>query len=355
MCCAIFTLLVVGLVAGGKVHGQVELTGCQKLSQKDLEENFEKHRVEDLGCVSYATTFAWVLSHPKRFDCPQRHMPKTGARMWINLEYPSAQQRAQRWMARLGKLTPDDTAGMASLILDASVSDFCRYKTKPFFRVQDKNVGVSQKFGYVPNDRDSRYGALKSSLEFLVQIGALKDEATCMQLPELKEYMDKNKLSKTGNADSLRARMVEHRAVDISKKVDQTHAADLRKQEQEHMIEVESKKTFSKISSSSKGQENFEQENMKNDGKKVEEGSKQEKAIEGSLRCKFFDPFSILTVVFKRWLVILYLTAAKAAENEVLYSRWRNSQEGLCSTVVYFAEGLFQPTQGIAQAFGDHK
>ena len=60
----------------------------------------------------------------------------------------------------------------------------------------------------------SEFGGQKApavqALEFNVEPVKLKDESSCMQLPELKTYMTDHGLPKSGNVDKLREAMVTH-------------------------------------------------------------------------------------------------------------------------------------------------
>jgi hypothetical protein len=69
----------------GMIFGTVELFGVKNLTQWDLLEYHEKHRVYDLDDIPYRQPRAWVLQNPVKFDKPIPYKHKQGAVIWVNL------------------------------------------------------------------------------------------------------------------------------------------------------------------------------------------------------------------------------------------------------------------------------
>lgn len=262
----------------------------RKLKQKELEENIDKHGVEDLSIITYKDTFAWELQDPDPFDPPVRHIPKQAARIWMNIEYPLAEARARARLDSVRALEPSDSDSDPKLmkILDdcCQISLMSRSKN-PYFRVLEKRFDLSQKFPFKAGDPESQRASAAQALEFNVELAKLKDESSCMQLPELKKYMTDHGLPKSGNLDKLREAMVAHKVKDICKRFQSDVAAkafcDRIEKEGAQVAKekgVEKKKEVA-------GTKDQEPKDSRIPG--TEKDEKLKKQIEGSVRCKFFD------------------------------------------------------------------
>lgn len=184
----------------------MDLIDSFKVSKADLENNFEKHRIEDLGIVSYPQAWAWELCSPKRFAEPLRYLPKSGARTWINLSFPERAKHVHLCLADARK--PDcSSESMKDIAKNGDVIDFGKYK-KPYWRVLNKNLDVSERFSYQANDEDGKRVALVQALEFQLKLAKLEDQGSCMQLPEIKKFLAHHALDKNGTLNTLRIRML---------------------------------------------------------------------------------------------------------------------------------------------------
>ena len=71
--------------AGGRLHGQCDITDSFPIGKRDLPKQFAKHRIVDLSVVSYRNPHAWVLNKPVRYKKPFVYTHKRGAIVWVTL------------------------------------------------------------------------------------------------------------------------------------------------------------------------------------------------------------------------------------------------------------------------------
>lgn len=82
---------VIYLIASGtgKVFGSVCLEDSIEVGIPTLEENKDKHCIEDLSIVKYARPHAWIISNPKIFKTPIPYKHPQGAVIWVNIDEAS--------------------------------------------------------------------------------------------------------------------------------------------------------------------------------------------------------------------------------------------------------------------------
>ena len=76
----------IGLIesGSGEIKGTCELVDCiGPLSKNDFKKNQNKHQSK---LSNYKTTYAWVLTKPKRFSKPKKYKHPQGAVMWVKLK-----------------------------------------------------------------------------------------------------------------------------------------------------------------------------------------------------------------------------------------------------------------------------
>jgi hypothetical protein len=78
---------VVALIESGSGHvlGQARITDSVVLSLTDLQNNVEKHCIQDLSTITYAKSHAWVLTETLRFKVPQPYEHPQGAIVWVDM------------------------------------------------------------------------------------------------------------------------------------------------------------------------------------------------------------------------------------------------------------------------------
>jgi hypothetical protein len=69
----------------GEIKGTVNLVDVKNLTQWDLLEYHEKHRVYDLDEVPYCQPRAWVFADAYRLPNPIPYKHPQGAVIWVNL------------------------------------------------------------------------------------------------------------------------------------------------------------------------------------------------------------------------------------------------------------------------------
>lgn len=267
-----------GLVASGKVHGTVEIVDSFGLTHDDLEKHPEQHCVSDLSIIAYPSPAAWVMANPRRFQPPLPHLPCQGARMWINLEYPTLADRMRAALQRVSELETSNIEEVMKVCNDCGAMAFDKVKT-PYLRVLDKPVNVNAKFYYDLTSNESLKQAAMRALTFKMRLAEFKDEVNCMQLPGLKQYLSDHQMPKTGPAPTLRDRVIEHMAGQIS-------GDNLKTWKMECAQPPEAVAQGPKESAA-----NQEKSSKKGKSAKEDKSSKSEQATEpmrGKMTCKFF-------------------------------------------------------------------
>ena len=70
---------------GGILVGRARLTGCIRISNRDMfESRICRHHIAKFADVPYKTIFAWVLEDAERFAEPFVYKHKRGAVIWVN-------------------------------------------------------------------------------------------------------------------------------------------------------------------------------------------------------------------------------------------------------------------------------
>ena len=207
-----------GLVNGGKVHGSVEVIGCSKISKEELEGSVDKHGVEDVSLIQYEQVFAWELSNPCRYSPPILCVPKPGARIWKNLEYPSSGARALKMLTKARSASDVNGKAFLELALDMRLQLFEKSK-RPYWRIQEKDLDFTMKFEFTKDNLDEKKQKAVEAMELRHYISCLEDEAFCVTSSEIRAWLQERGLPKTGSKDALASRMV-------SKKL-KYHLADL--------------------------------------------------------------------------------------------------------------------------------
>lgn len=192
-------------MARGKLYGTVEIVGSKKISQVDLEQNVDKHHVEDLSQIPYEQAWAWVMTNPQKLLSPKRVCPYSHARVWVNLEYPGQARRIKELIDRAGQVGTD--ADMKDLAKMAGIVDYSKNKN-PFWKLQVENTELNKKYMYGAGDIESKRTSLMKALQFALIVAFYKDDIFCMQQMELKEILSEAGAAKTGKIDVLRSRVL---------------------------------------------------------------------------------------------------------------------------------------------------
>ena len=196
-----------GLVNGGKVHGSVEVIGCSKISKEELEGSVDKHGVEDVSLIQYEQVFAWELSNPCRYSPPILCVPKPGARIWKNLEYPSSGARALKMLTKARSASDVNGKAFLELALDMRLQLFEKSK-RPYWRIQEKDLDFTMKFEFTKDNLDEKKQKAVEAMELRHYISCLEDEAFCVTSSEIRAWLQERGLPKTGSKDALASRMV---------------------------------------------------------------------------------------------------------------------------------------------------
>ena len=66
---------LIALVESGSGHvvGKARITDSLAVSHTDLQNNVDKHRIEDLSIIIYGQVYAYVLTDAKRYRQPQSY------------------------------------------------------------------------------------------------------------------------------------------------------------------------------------------------------------------------------------------------------------------------------------------
>ena len=197
-----------GLLVQGQLHGTVDIIAAFELTQADLENNRDKHQIEDLSIVSYERPWAWEVENPVKFSDPVRVLPPRNCRVWCKIELPKKAKNLETLF-----LQASDAAGPEMLLeigKAAGVVDFGKCK-KPYWRLHNADVGIiAKKFHYVSGDFESKHKVFLDSLKFLSSLAEVEDVVDCMQTWELRKWLEERNVSKTGSCETLRARVVKH-------------------------------------------------------------------------------------------------------------------------------------------------
>ena len=71
--------------AGGQIAGQCRITKSYAINRKTLSKHFTKHRIGDLGIVTYRKPHVWEISHVRRYKQPFVYDHPQGAVNWVRL------------------------------------------------------------------------------------------------------------------------------------------------------------------------------------------------------------------------------------------------------------------------------
>lgn len=69
----------------GLVVGKCNLVDCIELSLDDYQDSRSKHRIDNIECLPYKRTFAWVIKDVQRYSAPRKYKHPNGAIIWVNL------------------------------------------------------------------------------------------------------------------------------------------------------------------------------------------------------------------------------------------------------------------------------
>ena len=271
-----------GLLHGGRVHGTVELVGCEQVSHDDLADNVDKHGVHDLSQISYTRTFAWQLASPFRFHTPLPHNPRQGARKWVSLTYPD---RAQKTLALIKAAEKADEAkGLEELALQLRVRLYAKSKV-PYWKIHEKDLdNFQKKFEFDKDNFVSMKSSALRAMQLQHALAGIEDELSCVASSEIKGILEAHGLSKHGGKEILRQRAIKHRL--------EEHLSAERKRRK---LELASSPAQGLPAEASNGGKGKEQEDKAKESKQSEEGEKQEdkgmndnEGPKGSMNCKFF-------------------------------------------------------------------
>lgn len=296
----------------GRVHGTVELVGCTMVTKADLANNTDKHCVEDLSIVPYAKVFAWELANPRRFDAPRLHLPKQGARVWIVLEYPNKATQRLAVVQKAEQLESSDIEGINKCVERLRITHFEKSK-KPYFKVALKHLDFLKKYEYEKNDFENMKSKALEAMMLKYEIGKLEDELDCLGAVEMKLWLDKNGLTKTGCRDDLQNRILQQKLKD--------HLCCLKKKRK--MVNALPNNAEKKASPKMKlkghaeivdepSEANGQAEKGKDDAPKEQEDKKPEKNAEkhahkfGQMNCKYFVLPSAFAECKCRWSNVLF-------------------------------------------------
>ncbi len=188
------------------MYGTVEITGTRKLSKDDLEQNVDKHQVEDLSQIPYEQAWAWEMTNPQKLHSPKRVCPYAHARVWVNLEYPGQVKRIRKLIDAARQVGTE--AEMKDLAKMAGIVDFSKSK-QPFWKLQVEDTDLNKKYMYGTDDIDSKRTSLLDALQLILTVAFHKDDVFCMQQMELKEILSEAGEPKTGKVDYLRSRVLQ--------------------------------------------------------------------------------------------------------------------------------------------------
>lgn len=211
-------------MARGKVHGVANLVDCQQVTHQELRDNAEKHAIDDLSIIKYPKPYAWILSDAVRFDPPIPHLPKLACRMWMNLEYPNRTVKMEQVYCRAMEANLEDLDLIKKLADEANIS-FYPSSRIPYFRVTLKDYDMVEKFYYAKGDWDGMKAALDKAFQLVLEVARARDEVACFQAPDLKAWLEKRALPKTGSADVLRKRVASCRIREFARPCSATAAA----------------------------------------------------------------------------------------------------------------------------------
>ncbi len=189
------------------MYGTVELIGAQKVSQEELEQNYEKHRIDDLSIVSYPQCWAWEFFKPVKFDPPVRILPQRHCRVWVHLQYPMAEKSIEVLLTQVA--VASDLDSLKEVGQNAGIA--CMEKGKnPYWRLLMKDKDILEKYHYSKDSFDSQKDSLRMALARMQHMARHLDTVSCMQVPELKELLGQLGLCKVGQQEVLRDRALQH-------------------------------------------------------------------------------------------------------------------------------------------------
>lgn len=187
--------------------GLLNLLARQKIGQEGLEQNYDKHRIDDLSIVSYPQCWAWEFYRPVKFDPPLRILPQRHCRVWIHLAYPMAEKSIERLLTQAA--VANDLDSLKQIGQCAGIS--CMEKGKnPYWRVLMKEHDILERFTYSKDSFDAQKDSICKALARMKYMAGHLDTVSCMQLPELKELLGKLGLSKVGQQGALKDRALKH-------------------------------------------------------------------------------------------------------------------------------------------------
>ena len=71
----------------GMLVGEMVISEGRLISRQELEENPDKHMIEDLNTVRYKNIYAWTVADVKAYAEPKPYQRPTGAINWVDLQY----------------------------------------------------------------------------------------------------------------------------------------------------------------------------------------------------------------------------------------------------------------------------
>lgn len=194
------------------MYGSVDIIGTKKLNIEELEGHFDKHQVKNPSVIfkpETKTVWAWLLMSPCKFDEPLRCVSKQGPRIWMQIVDP--QFASTVWNIREKVMAVDENAveKLEALAQEGQISK-CKYRKTNFWRVNHKEEDIQEKFYFNASENGTIKKALMNALDFQYRYGEKHDFVSCLLVAELREYLDSEKLSRTGSCEVLRSRCLKH-------------------------------------------------------------------------------------------------------------------------------------------------
>lgn len=188
----------------------MELVATREVTD-DMTAYRDKHCLETSEVYEkYDKIWAWVLENPKLFDEPKAYENK--GRLWVRLVKESTEQKkVEPQLKQASHDKFDSAATFEELLAIAGTEGIRVHRGHRLFRYTAMEYGIHEGFKF--NDTiDSQRQALRAACCFKTEVDQLEKAAGILGGPELKLFMSKNFLKKSGNLSQLRSRWVHFHA-----------------------------------------------------------------------------------------------------------------------------------------------
>ena len=96
----------------GMLVGEMVISESRLISRRELEENPDKHKIEDLNTVGYKNIYAWTVTNVKAYSQPKPYRRPMGTVNWVDLEYYEPERASQRRRASMECANVDCNFGL---------------------------------------------------------------------------------------------------------------------------------------------------------------------------------------------------------------------------------------------------